>query len=269
MLWIAPKYQSILQAAAVDGYDALVSLSASRDLVEKQGRSTGRYVIRACESPLSFYLKKYYRLPWWRHWFSSINSYPGPLELANLQRAASVGVPVPEPIVAGAERWHDCLSMLAVRELVGYVPMHEFIPSLVRCRDTTQQRVMRRQLTTRLAEVARCLHAARLFHCDFYLCHFFIRPPPVGAAEPLDLLLIDWTRLRQSRLERWRIKDLAQLLFSSDLPGIWRTDRLRFFKQYLGVRRLDFEGRRLLRRIQWKAKLYHRHNESLARKAAA
>jgi heptose I phosphotransferase len=76
-------------------------------------------------------------------------------------------------------------------------------------------------------------------------------------------------RLKQSWLARWRIKDLAQLLFSSDLPGITRTDRLRFFKKYLGIRRLDADARWLLRRIQWKASLYHRHNATLARKAAA
>ena len=88
-----------------------------------------------------------------------------------------------------------------------------------------------------------------------------------GAA--FDLVLIDLMRLKQSRLARWRIKDLAQLLFSSDLPGITRTDRLRFFKKYLGIRRLDGDARWLLRRIQWKASLYHRHNAILARKAAA
>jgi heptose I phosphotransferase len=205
------------------------------------------------------YLKKYFRLPWWQRMFGSAERFPGPAELANLQRVAALGIAVPEPVVAGAERGHSCKSLLALRELEGFLPLHQFIPARFAGPETGQQRTLRRVITERLADVARRLHAADLYHRDLYLCHFFIRETPAAAAG-FDLVLIDFTRLIQSRLTRWRIKDLAQFLFSSDLPGITCTDRLRFFKQYLGVRKLDASARRLLRRIQRKAARYHRHN---------
>ena len=63
-----------------------------------------------------------------------------------------------------------------------------------------------------------------------------------------------------SRLGRWRVKDLAGLLFSTELKGVTTRDRLRFFKQYLGVKKLDDGNRALLRRIVAKAERYRRHN---------
>ena len=268
MFWIHPKYRTTLEAASADAYEALARLAPADHFVEKQGRSTGRYLVPAVGRSVSFFLKKYFHLPWWERWFAPLESYPGPRELANLQRAAALGIPVPEPLAAGADRRHACRSMLAVRELEGYIPLHEFIPARLSRRESTEQRAVRRELTARIADIARRLHSANLFHCDFYLCHFFIRESSNFPAA-FDLVLIDLMRLKQSRLARWRIKDLAQLLFSSDLPGITRTDRLRFFKKYLGIRRLDSTARWLLRRIQWKSSLYHRHNAILARKAAA
>jgi heptose I phosphotransferase len=181
--------------------------------------------------------------------------------------------------------------MLAVRELEGYAPLHEFIPRRFGGLESSTVRQLRRDLTRRLADIATRLHSAQLYHCDFYLCHFFVRdlsdaqrqpgpPTTLVSTAPrasaivatqqhgaFDLVLIDLMRLKYSRVPRWQVKDLAQLLFSSELPGITRTDRLRFFKHYLGLARLDSSARRLLRRVQWKASVYQRHNRSLARRA--
>jgi heptose I phosphotransferase len=259
-------------------------LRPADQFVEKQGRSTGRYVVAGVGGPLTFFLKKYYQLSWWQRWFTPLKQYPGPRELANIQRAASIGVPVPEPILAGSAQDHPCRSMLAVRELEDYVPLHQYIPRRFDELEPRFARRMRRELTWRLADISRRLHGAGYYHCDLYLCHFFVReladpaaqlqasertPESVPSRELFDLVLIDFTRLKRSWNPRWRVKDLAQLLFSSDLPGLTRTDRMRFFKYYLGCARLDGAARRLLRRVLWKASMYYRHNQSLARRAAA
>ncbi len=292
MLWIDPNYRPIFRAASADDYGSLAQLAPMDDYVEKQGRSTGRYRIAADGEVINFYLKKYLRLPWWRRWLAPASWFPGPVEWANLNRVATLGVAVPEPLAAGADRLADCKSMLAVRELEGYTPLHQYVPAMFAGPDSSEGRRRRRWLAARVADIARRLHTARLFHCDFYLCHFFIRrgagfqpanvgrgtgwqagSPPHGLLgsqrEHTDLVLIDFTRLRQSVLPRWRVKDLAQLLYSSDLPGITRTDRLRFFKCYLGTRWIDKRARRLIRSVLRKAAQYHRHNASLAKRAAA
>jgi heptose I phosphotransferase len=270
MFWMDPEHHAIFTAAAADSYDSLARLRPADHYVEKQGRSTGRYVIQAPVGSVRFFLKKYYTLSWWQRWFLPLEEYPGPREWANIERVAALGIPVPRALAAGARSEGECHSLLAVRELEGYQPLHQVIPRRFGGQDTLPVRQLRRQLTYRLAEIVRRLHDAQLYHCDLYLCHFFLHDQPAidGEGPTEHLVLIDFTRLRHSNISRWRVKDLAQLLFSSDLPGITRSDRMRFFKHYLRVSRLDATARRLLRRVQRKALLYHRHNQSLMRQAA-
>ena len=64
----------------------------------------------------------------------------------------------------------------------------------------------------------------------------------------------------------WRLgqlKDLAQLLYSSDVVGVTERDRLRFWRAYCGGQNCE-----LLRRlIVFKGRRYRRHNDR--RRAAA
>jgi heptose I phosphotransferase len=63
----------------------------------------------------------------------------------------------------------------------------------------------------------------------------------------------------------WQLKDLAQLLYSSDVPGVTARDCLRFWRYYQGPQR----HRRLLRFlascIRLKARRYQRHNAKRAK----
>jgi len=97
--------------------------------------------------------------------------------------------------------------------------------------------LLKRRLISALAQIARQLHDAGLNHRDFYLCHFLIRWPgfprraPPGAPA---LYLIDLHRMQQRRRtpSRWRIKDLAGLLFSAADAAPTLRDQLRFVRQY-------------------------------------
>ena len=75
--------------------------------------------------------------------------------------------------------------------------------------------------------------------------------------------MIDLHRLAHHRWSRlfWRIKDLAQLAYSSEIEGVSAGDRLRFWRAYLGP---GYRGRaaRLLGwlvRLKWRR--YRRHNK--------
>jgi hypothetical protein len=261
LLWINPRYQTALCAEGTDPYDSVARLRPADDLVEKQGRSTARYLIDVEGQQVGIYLKKYPRLPWWTRTWSAESEFPGPREWTRMLEVQELGIRTAEPIVAGADRKHACKSILATRELAGYQELHKFIPPRFAGPLTEEAWRLKQRLIARLADTARRLHEARMFHLDFYLCHFFIRE---DAREPdgFDLVLIDLLRLTRSRRSRWQVKDLAQFLFSSDLPGIDPEDRMQFFKLYCGSDRLSGADRRLLLRVQWKAWLYHRHNRS-------
>lgn len=240
-------------------YDMLVALEPAGNYHEKQGRSTGLYYFDGPHGPEPIYLKKYYRISWLQRWLAPLRRFPGPHELERLAIAQSLGIHVPQPVFAGADRRHACRSLLAVRELTGFEPLHEYFPRRFSKPLSRDDVAHKRALSRRIADIARRLHRAHWYHRDFYLCHLFIRcdsPQP----EAFQLAMIDFGRLMASWRRRWRIKDLAELLFSADVPGITRSDRLRFLKDYLGQRRLDATARRLARRIERKAQGYRRHN---------
>ena len=259
LLWIAPALREFWPEEPAAAYEAWTQLSASDNQHQKQGRSTGRYVIAGSTQNLAVYIKRYFRLSWWQRWLVPLARFPGPLEMKRLEQVRRLGIPLPEVVAAGADRRHECRSFLAVRELEGFVELHKHLTWRFGRAVGSVDAAQKRALARRIADIARRLHGAQLYHLDFYLCHFLIRED-AEAVDGFELALIDFLRLKHSSRRRWLTKDLAQLLFSSYMPGITRTDRLRFWKHYLGVRRLDAEARRQLRAIVAKADRYHKHN---------
>ena len=85
-----------------------------------------------------------------------------------------------------------------------------------------------------MAAIAATLHSAKVFHKDLYLCHYFLDMARAGQAGPR-LALIDLHRLAAHRLwpDRWRWKDLGQLLYSTEgVSGLTPRDVLRFWAHY-------------------------------------
>jgi hypothetical protein len=118
----------------------------------------------------------------------------------------------------------------------------------------------KKRLVSQLAATARKLHGSGMYHQDFYLSHFYL-----GRGETL--YLIDLQRVgRRSRVPtRFRVKDLGQLNYSADFTGgISRTDRMRFFLEYLGKKRLEPADKKLARKVLAKTRRIARHDVKLA-----
>jgi heptose I phosphotransferase len=242
----------------------------------KQGRSIARWTLRAGDRRLVVYLKRHYRSEWWRGWAAAL--WPGRgwsaawQEADHLRWAAAHGFPVPRPVAVG-ERvgpWGRLQSVLAVEELAGMVPLHEAIPAAAGRLSAVAFHRWKRGLVAALARRVRALHGLRHYHKDLYLCHFYVPERlthyiPAGWAD--DLFLIDLHRLgHHPCLGRWwQLKDVAQLLYSSEVAGVTARDRLRFWRHYAGPGR-DRGAWPWLRRgilVRWRN--YRRH----AAKAAA
>lgn len=263
-VWVGAPYRGALPA---DLDATVMSLESLDRLHAKQGRSTARVVFHGPEGAVPVYLKRHFRLPWAARLLALINPNgghtPGSAEFTHLLRARSMGLAVPEVVAAG-ERigpWGRLQSYLIVAELTGWLPLHEALPELSARRDRASFEALKRGLARETAEVAATLHRARVFHKDLYLCHFFLDMARLD--EPgRRLALIDLHRLAEHRLwpDRWRWKDLGQLLYSTEgVTGITARDRLRFWSHYrksLGLR----HPRRQARMVVWKALRYSRHN---------
>lgn len=239
----------------------------------KQGRSVGRIILPGKDGKpeLCFYLKRHYKLSWWEGFmgwlFPKKDWSPAMQEFHHLSTARRLGLNVPETIAAvefigpGAK----LRSALAVRELDGMLPLHEAIP-LALSRQTPQSfRNWKKSLVGEMARMARILHDRNWFHKDLYLCHFYIHKNdtfriPDNWRERL--VLIDLHRLSNHywTSQIWKIKDLAQLIYSSEIEGVDDRDRLEFWRFYRDLGPKSSLDRLLLFIIKLKWTRYRNHN---------
>lgn len=239
----------------------------------KQGRSIGRKVFTDGRDKLSVYLKRHFRLPRLHGLLATLLPgrawSPGLQEWQHLCWAKEQGFPVPRPVAAGqfVGPWGRLCGFLAVEELHGMLPLHEAVPRAARALDAKTFARWKRGLTAELARLARELHRRNVFHKDLYFCHFYI-PEALTRSVPADwtnrAVMIDLHRLARHTVgAKWfQIKDLAQLLFSSEVEGVTARDRVRFWKLYRQNWPDDrAPGAWLRPLITWKWQRYRRHNE--------
>lgn len=98
---------------------------------------------------------------------------------------------------------------------------------------------LKRELIRRIARVSRIMHSHGINHRDYYICHFLLDVSVdvlAMPAESLRLSLIDLHRvqLRRRTPERWIVKDIGGLYFSSMRIGLTRRDIYRFMIEYRG-----------------------------------
>ncbi len=91
-------------------------------------------------------------------------------------------------------------------------------------------------LLKKVAKIVKKMHENGLNHRDLYICHFLLRKDTKEAEDDSSLFLIDLhkAQIREKVPERWLIKDLSALYFSSIHIGLTKRDFLRFIKVYRG-----------------------------------
>src|SRR5581483_1186455 len=246
----------------------------------KQGRSIARWELTGRGRRLVVYLKRHFTGPRWQGWAAAL--WPGRgwsaawQEADHLRWAATHSFPVPRPVAVG-ERvgpWGRLQSFLAVEELAGMLPLHEAVPLAASALPPAVFAGWKRGLTAELARLASRLHGLRHFHKDLYFCHFYVpesftrtaRPDWRGAVHMIDLHRLG----HHPRTWRWwQLKDLAQLLYSSDVIGVSARDRLRFWRLYAGRQRRWGWWPWLRRGVLVRWRNYRRHHENTVRRRAA
>ncbi|MCP3965228.1 MAG: hypothetical protein GY750_05955 [Lentisphaerae bacterium] len=182
-------------------------------LNKPDGGKVEAYIKRYSPEPKREILKKVFSLKF--HTFDAFHEWRA---LRAFHRAGiSTMVPM---AVASPCKGCSCNLTLGITDYVKAAKLFkEFTPA---------DRERRLKLIDSIAEIAGAMHARNYAHQDFYLVHMFVREK-----ENDKIYLIDLQRLIiQKKLSwRWRVKDLAQLLFSAG-PYISRTDILRFWKRY-------------------------------------
>ncbi len=138
---------------------------------------------------------------------------------------------------------------------------------------TLKQIRLKRWILKKVVETARVIHENGANHRDFYLCHFlldahFEADDQVSQASKLYLIDLHRLQMRRKTPERWAVKDIAGLYYSSKEIGLTKRDLLRFMSLYRGrpLREILRDEASFWRKVESRGnKLY----ESQKRKALA
>ncbi len=122
----------------------------------------------------------------------------------------------------------------------------------------------KRNLIKKMAEYVGKIHLNNMAHQDLYLVHFFIQEQNNDAIFLIDL---QRTILADDLKNRWRIKDLGQLLFSSQ-NFVSKRDIALFWSIYCSIVRKEFKkNNKLINAIYAKAhKITTRDNKKRMKK---
>ncbi len=255
--------------AGSDWLDRIMSVDVTDKLFKKQGRSIARWTLISPDGKrLVVFLKRHFELPWKDGvralLFPRRARSPGLQEWEHLEWAARQGLPVPRAVAAGelVGPHGQLQSFIAVEELADQLPLHEAIPLASRTLDANSFRRWKRTLASELVRLSIAFHSRGAYHKDWYLCHFYIdeadtrRLPDSWESRVtvIDLHRLNWHKFTGP----WRkAKDLGQLLYSSDVPGVTDRDRLWFWSQY----RQAIAWPRLVKQLALaKFRLYRRKN---------
>jgi len=255
--------------AGSDWLDRIMSVELTDKLFEKQGRSIARWTLTTSDGrTLVVFLKRHFVLPR-KHGLLAVLFprkawSPGVQEWEHLEWAEKHGLPVARAMAAGELVGpHGRLqSFIAIAELTDQLPLHEAVPLAEKSLDPPAYVQWKQSLSEELVRLSIGFHGRQVFHKDWYFCHFYIdeadtrRVPETWVGR---VTVIDLHRMARHRLTApWRkAKDLAQLLYSSDVSGVTDEDRRGFWTRYRQQTRLPWLVA-LLARMKWR--LYRRHN---------
>ena len=150
-------------------------------------------------------------------------------------------------------------SFIVTRELTDVIQLDHFFEQY-----SVDVKAKHRILAS-LASIARELHAAGINHRDFYLCHFMLKTQFIANQHQApETYVVDLHRaqLRPQVPERWLVKDLGSLLFSSLNLQFTRRDYLRFLQVYFAqdARVVLVEQKVLLTKIAARARATYRRD---------
>lgn len=265
MLYLRPDLRGHFPGQEAEVFDRIMALQGEvyRSLA---GRRTLRFALGD-----KIYFAKLHQGVGWQEIFKNLLMLRRPVlgardEWRAIQRFAELGVAT--MTVAGfGERGllpSRQQSFLVTDELAGTISLEDFCQPWPVAPPPV---ALKRALISKVATIAKSLHSNGVNHRDFYLCHFLlelatVRAPYAAAGLGLHVIDLHRVQIRSHTPQRWRVKDLAALCFSSMDIGLTLRDRLRFIRVYRDRRLrsvLDEEGG-FWSAVERKAqKLYRQH----------
>ncbi len=213
------------------GFDQIMALEGEvyRAL---EGRRTQRIII----GNHAYFIKQHVGVGW-KEIFKNVMQLRAPIVSAKnewqaIEKLQELSINVPEVIGYGCRGINPASfqSFIITRELSNTLSLEELGKKWQQCPPAFMDKV---KIIKEVARIARVMHLNGINHRDFYICHFLLDLATLISNGP-KLSLIDLHRsgLRKKVPQRWVVKDLAGLYFSSKEVGLTKRDLLRFMKEY-------------------------------------
>lgn len=198
---------------------------------ELENRRTQRIILNG----QPYFIKQHFGVGW-KEIFKNLIQLRLPIisaknEWLAIQRLHQLNIPTQEIVGYGWRGWNPARreSFIITRELPRFITLEELGKQW---QTQAPDFAFKQQLLKQVAYIANNLHNHGINHRDFYICHFLL--DLLEHPQRLKLYLIDLHRaqIRQHIPQRWQIKDLAGLYFSSKDIGLTSRDLLRFMQYY-------------------------------------
>lgn len=250
-----------MQQAGLIHFNDFMDFPGGARIVHKRGRSVYRFE----SGGRAFFLKRNYQHPaevWKAVSRMHLPKLGARTEWENIQSLQSAGIPTVKPIAFGERRCCgiETTSFTVTEELYDAEPLDVVWRRDYALPRSREQIRKKNELLKSMAALAQKFHAEGMNHQDFYLNHFFL-----GSDDTLFLIDLQRVQRRPRSPRRYIVKDLAQLNYSTRVyGGFSNADRLRFFIEYSGCRRLNEKAKRLVHDIHAKTERIARHDVKLA-----
>ncbi len=230
MLLLKAELQSYFPETSA-GFDQIMALEGEvyRAL---EGRRTQRVIIGD-----HVYFIKQHEGVGWKEIFKNVMQLRAPIVSAKneweaIKKLQELKIEVPDVVGYGCRGINPASlqSFIITRELTNTRSLEELAKDWQQCPPAFMDKV---KIIREVARIARVLHLNGMNHRDFYICHFLLDlGVPVSDGPKLSLIDLHRAGLRKKTPQRWVVKDLAGLYFSSKDLGLTRRDWLRFMKEY-------------------------------------
>jgi hypothetical protein len=268
--YLNESWRSVLSANKLDDFDALWQLKADWFEAPNQRRGGWSGVAR-CElnlpdgSKCALFLKRQenHGTFSWQHPVKGVPTFQR--EFHKIMHYRACGIPTLEPVYFAMRRTKKGhRAILATEELSGFTSMEERVQYWLDHGAPVQK--IRRHYLKAIAGLLSKMHSHGIQHNCFFPKHIFTRMNPDGTVEArvIDLEKSRWRPVRTLSARRDLYSLVRQSLHWS------RTDRLWFFKAYLGIKRLTPYAKWLWRDIDcrsMKKNRIHKHVQQLAPQA--
>lgn len=268
---IFSPYEQALSAQDLNRFEAVMSFSGGAQFKKNKHRSVVKFAATQDGREAEFFLKRHF-MPELKDKLRDLLSLRWPMsdarqELDNIRAVAALGIPTMKPVAWGESSSGGLRqkSFLITESLGNLERLENYIVRRFAKTLTAAERREKRRLIAAVADLARRLHQAHLFHHDLYCGHILVKENRDAAPT---LFLIDLQRVRRRTWmeRRWRTKDLSALDYTANPRAISRADHLRFFLAYLGLalrpaQRLTPAHKRWIRAILRRTARTRRHTD--------